>query len=93
MNKAIGKNSIKGVWKKALSWILMMSMTISLTAAFVPVTAMAATQTTAKGFMDNTQRKTAAQPERNQCVELYNQYIETVFGKTASQCQICISDL
>ena len=82
MNKAIGKNSIKGIWKKALSWILMMSMTISLTAAFVPVTAMAATQTTAKAFMDNNKGKQLHSRRGNQCVELYNQYIETVFRKT-----------
>ena len=82
MNKAIGKNSIKGVWKKALSWILMMSMTISLTAALFPVTAMAATQSSAKSFMDKN-KGIQIHNGGSECVALYNQYLYKVFGKTA----------
>ena len=70
------------MWRKVLSWILMMSMTISLTAALFPVTAMAATQSSAKSFMDKN-KGIQIHNRGSECVALYNQYLYKVFGKTA----------
>ena len=82
MKKTTAPNSVKRMWRKVLSWILMMSMTISLTAALFPVTAMAATQSSAKSFMDKN-KGIQIHNRGSECVALYNQYLYKVFGKTA----------
>ena len=81
MNKTKGKNIVKGMWKKTVAWILMLNMVLSLAVVMFPVTAMAATQTSAKRYMDNNMGRQISSSRGNQCVELYNQYLEKVFGR------------
>lgn len=71
-----------GSFKKAIACILAMGMTLSLMLGMFPVTAMAATQADAKRYMDNNMGKQISSSRGSQCVELFNQYLEKVFGRT-----------
>ena len=81
-NKITCRNRAEGLWKKVFSWIISLSMILSLSTAMFPVTVMAATQTDAKKYMDGCLGRQVSSSRGNQCVELFNQYLEAVFGRT-----------
>ena len=63
------------------AWFLALCLVIPLTAAVTPVTAMAATQQDAVRWMNSCRGKNIYSNRGNQCVELFNQYLEKVFGR------------
>ena len=81
-NRITCLNRAKGLWKNVLTWIVSLSMILSLSTAMFPVTVMAATQTDAKKYMDSCLGRQISSRRGNQCVELFNQYLEVVFGRT-----------
>ena len=81
-NKKTGRFRAEGMWRNVLIWVLSLSFVLSLTIAMYPVTAMAATQADAKQYMDNCIGKQISSSRGNQCVELFNQYLEKVFKRT-----------
>ena len=67
--------------KRIVSWILTMVLTISAAGVIAPVAASAATTTaTATSFMNKALGRQLSSSRGNQCVELYNQYLEQVFN-------------
>ena len=81
-NKKTGRFRAEGMWRNVLIWVLSLSFVLSLTIVMSPVTAMAATQADAKQYMDNCIGKQISSSRGNQCVELFNQYLEKVFKRT-----------
>ena len=67
---------------RIVSWILAMVLAVSMAGVTMPAAAFAATTTdTATSFMNRCLNKQVSSSRGNQCVELYNQYLEQVFGK------------